>query len=32
VLTADDLQRLDEAAPAGAVTGDRYPDMSSVRR
>ncbi len=32
VLTADDLQRLDEAAPARAVTGDRYPDMSSVRR
>jgi len=32
VLTADDLQQLDEAAPAGAVTGDRYPDMSSVRR
>jgi len=31
-LTVDDLRRLDEAAPAGAVTGDRYPDMSSVRR
>ena len=27
-LTADDLQRLDEAAPAGAAAGDRYADMS----
>ncbi|TNM61177.1 aldo/keto reductase [Streptomyces sp. NP160] len=31
-LTADDLARLDEAAPAGATAGERYPDMSSVRR
>jgi aryl-alcohol dehydrogenase-like predicted oxidoreductase len=31
VLTADDLARLDEAAPAGATAGDRYPDMSGVR-
>src|SRR4051794_7253670 len=29
-LTEDDLQRLDEAAPAGAAAGDRYPDMSSI--
>lgn len=32
VLTADDLRRLDEAAPAGATAGERYPDMSTVRR
>jgi aryl-alcohol dehydrogenase-like predicted oxidoreductase len=31
-LTADDLRRLDEAAPIGAAQGDRYPDMSSVHR
>jgi aryl-alcohol dehydrogenase-like predicted oxidoreductase len=31
-LSADDLARLDEAAPAGATAGERYPDMSSVRR
>jgi aryl-alcohol dehydrogenase-like predicted oxidoreductase len=31
-LTAEDLQALDEAAPAGATAGDRYPDMSSVHR
>ena len=31
-LTADDLARLDEAAPVGAAAGDRYPDMSSVNR
>ena len=31
-LTAQDLARLDEAAPAGATAGERYPDMSSVRR
>jgi aryl-alcohol dehydrogenase-like predicted oxidoreductase len=29
-LTDDDLRRLDEAAPAGATAGDRYPDMSGV--
>ncbi|MFW3170353.1 aldo/keto reductase [Geodermatophilus sp. CPCC 206100] len=31
-LTGDDLRRLDEAAPAGATAGDRYPDMSTVHR
>src|SRR3954447_26554900 len=31
-LTEDDLRALDEAAPAGATTGDRYPDMSTVHR
>jgi aryl-alcohol dehydrogenase-like predicted oxidoreductase len=29
-LTDDDLKRIDEAAPAGATAGDRYPDMSHV--
>jgi aryl-alcohol dehydrogenase-like predicted oxidoreductase len=29
-LTADDLARLDSAAPVGATAGDRYPDMSPV--
>jgi aryl-alcohol dehydrogenase-like predicted oxidoreductase len=29
-LTDDDLERLDTAAPKGAVAGDRYPDMSTV--
>jgi aryl-alcohol dehydrogenase-like predicted oxidoreductase len=29
-LSADDLRRIDEAAPAGAAAGERYPDMSSV--
>jgi aryl-alcohol dehydrogenase-like predicted oxidoreductase len=29
-LTADDLRTLDEAAPAGAAAGQRYPDMSSI--
>jgi aryl-alcohol dehydrogenase-like predicted oxidoreductase len=29
-LSDDDLRRLDEAAPAGATAGDRYPDMSPV--
>ncbi|MCZ2810982.1 aldo/keto reductase [Modestobacter sp. VKM Ac-2979] len=32
VLTEDDLRALDEAAPAGATAGDRYPDMSTVHR
>jgi len=32
VLSADDLARLDELAPPGAAAGERYPDMSSVRR
>ena len=30
-LTAEDLRRLDEAAPVGATAGERYPDMTSVR-
>ena len=30
VLTSEDLRRIDEAAPAGAAAGQRYPDMSSV--
>ena len=29
-LSADDLKRLDEAAPPGQTAGDRYPDMSPV--
>ena len=29
-LTANDLARIDEAAPQGAAAGDRYPDMSRV--
>ncbi|MGZ4779139.1 MAG: aldo/keto reductase [Thermoanaerobaculia bacterium] len=29
-MSADDLARIDEAAPAGAAVGDRYPDMSRV--
>ena len=29
-LSASDLARIDEAAPAGAAVGDRYPDMSRV--
>jgi aryl-alcohol dehydrogenase-like predicted oxidoreductase len=31
-LTDEDLERLDEAAPAGAAAGDRYADMSVVNR
>ena len=31
-LTDEDLQRIDEAAPAGAAAGDRYADMSSIGR
>ncbi|MCV2491831.1 aldo/keto reductase [Geodermatophilus sp. YIM 151500] len=31
-LSEEDLRRLDEAAPAGATAGDRYPDMSTVHR
>ncbi len=31
-LSDDDLQRLDEAAPAGATAGDRYADMSPLGR
>jgi aryl-alcohol dehydrogenase-like predicted oxidoreductase len=29
-LTAEELARLDEAAPAGATAGDRYADMSPI--
>jgi hypothetical protein len=29
-LTADDLARIDEAAPPGAAAGDRYADMSTI--
>jgi aryl-alcohol dehydrogenase-like predicted oxidoreductase len=32
VLSADDLAQLDSAVPAGAVVGDRYPDMSHIDR
>jgi aryl-alcohol dehydrogenase-like predicted oxidoreductase len=31
-LTPDDLKRIDEAAPKGAVSGQRYADMSTVNR
>jgi aryl-alcohol dehydrogenase-like predicted oxidoreductase len=31
-LTAAELERLEEAFPAGAAAGDRYPDMSTVNR
>ena len=31
-LSAEDLARIDEAAPAGAASGDRYPDMSAIGR
>ncbi len=31
-LSAEDLGRIDEAAPVGAAAGDRYPDMSAVNR
>ncbi|MGY1856147.1 aldo/keto reductase [Modestobacter sp. SYSU DS0290] len=31
-LSEDDVRRIDEAAPAGATAGDRYPDMSTVHR
>lgn len=31
-LSAEDLQRINEAVPAGATAGDRYPDMSTVNR
>ena len=29
---ADDLARIDDAAPAGVTAGERYPDMSSIDR
>jgi aryl-alcohol dehydrogenase-like predicted oxidoreductase len=31
-LDADDLRRIDEAAPVGVAVGDRYMDMSTVNR
>ena len=31
-LTAEELERLERAFPAGAAAGDRYPDMSTVNR
>ena len=31
-LSADELERLDEAFPPGVTAGDRYPDMSPVNR
>jgi aryl-alcohol dehydrogenase-like predicted oxidoreductase len=31
-LSEEDLHALDEAAPAGAAQGDRYPDMSVIGR
>jgi aryl-alcohol dehydrogenase-like predicted oxidoreductase len=31
-LGQEDLQRIDEAAPAGSAAGERYPDMSFVNR
>ena len=31
-LDAQDLARLDEAAPVGVAHGDRYPDMSAIGR
>jgi aryl-alcohol dehydrogenase-like predicted oxidoreductase len=29
-LSADELERLEEIAPAGVAAGDRYADMSSI--
>ncbi len=31
-LTEQDLERIDEAAPVGVASGDRYADMSAVNR
>jgi aryl-alcohol dehydrogenase-like predicted oxidoreductase len=31
-LTVEELERIDDAAPAGATAGERYPDMSSIDR
>jgi aryl-alcohol dehydrogenase-like predicted oxidoreductase len=31
-VTAEELERLERAFPAGAAAGDRYPDMSTVNR
>jgi len=32
VLSADDLQQINEIAPQGATAGERYPDMSTIDR
>ena len=32
VLSEDDLRRIDELAPVGVASGERYPDMSFVNR
>src|SRR5204863_3926924 len=32
VLSQDDLDRIEDAAPKGVTAGDRYPDMSSIDR
>ena len=31
-LSADNLRLLDEIAPKGVATGERYPDMSAIDR
>lgn len=31
-LTGEELSRIEEAAPKGAASGERYPDMSTVNR
>lgn len=31
-LTDEDLERIEVAAPKGAASGERYPDMSTVNR
>ncbi len=31
-LSAEDMERIEQVAPRGAVAGQRYPDMSSVNR
>jgi aryl-alcohol dehydrogenase-like predicted oxidoreductase len=31
-LSREDLERIDEAAPVGFASGDRYPDMSGIGR
>ena len=31
-LTREDLERIDQAAPKGAASGERYEDMSAVNR
>ena len=31
-LSEDEMRALDEAAPSGATAGDRYADMTFIRR